>query len=205
MSGSLYLDPTDTQLTFVKTVVVGANGLPVNSGACRWAAYTVTLNSFSAALGRASTRRPASCSTATATARAGDNYTATFHVVGSTPAAGDVLLPASAVLATVPDFARGPNTPSVAIAAGNGATEAGNTVTITTTAGHGFTAGQTVVISGVGVAGYNGTFTIASVPQPTTFTYTDAASQRWPPRAAAPPTCPASTCPTTPATASPST
>src|SRR5439155_7305567 len=103
-----------------------------------------------------------------------DNYTATFHVVSAAPAAGDVLLPASAVLATVPDFARGPNTPNVAIAAG-GATEAGNTVTITTTAGHAFSAGQAVVISGVGVAGYNGTFTIASVPTATTLTYTDAA------------------------------
>ena len=54
----------------------------------------------------------------------------------------------------------------------SGATESGTTVTITTTAAHGFVAGQTVLISGVSVSGYNGTFTIASVPSSTTFTYT---------------------------------
>src|SRR5260370_18956406 len=56
-----------------------------------------------------------------------------------------------------------------------GATESGTTVTITTTAAHGVVVGQTVVIGGVGVAGYNGTFVITSVPSPTTFTYTAAA------------------------------
>jgi hypothetical protein len=56
-----------------------------------------------------------------------------------------------------------------------GATEAGNTVTITTTAAHGFIAGQTVAISGVGVAGYNGSFKITGVTA-TTFTYTDPTS-----------------------------
>jgi fimbrial isopeptide formation D2 family protein/uncharacterized repeat protein (TIGR01451 family) len=54
-----------------------------------------------------------------------------------------------------------------------GATESGSTVTITTTAPHNFVTGQTVTIAGVGVAGYNGTFTIASVPTATRFTYTD--------------------------------
>jgi hypothetical protein len=62
---------------------------------------------------------------------------------------------------------------TVTIAASpNGATESGATVTITTTAAHGFIVGQTVQIAGVGVAGYNGTFTIQSVPTPTSFTYT---------------------------------
>src|SRR5205085_3485035 len=56
-----------------------------------------------------------------------------------------------------------------------GATEAGTTVTITTNAAHGFVAGQSVVVAGVGVGGYNGTFTIAAVPTPTTFTYSAAA------------------------------
>jgi autotransporter-associated beta strand protein len=55
----------------------------------------------------------------------------------------------------------------------NGATESGSVVTITTTAVHGLVVGQTVIINNVGVAGYNGTFTIASVPTPTTFTYAD--------------------------------
>ena len=49
------------------------------------------------------------------------------------------------------------------------ATEAGNTVTITTMAAHGFTTGQTAVIAGVGVAGYNGSFPI-TVTSPTMFT-----------------------------------
>jgi hypothetical protein len=55
----------------------------------------------------------------------------------------------------------------------NGATESGNTVTITTTATHPFTVGEMVTIAGVGVSGYNGTFPIFSVPSATTFTYTD--------------------------------
>ena len=54
------------------------------------------------------------------------------------------------------------------------ATESGSTVTITTTIAHGYAPGETVVVAGVGVAGYNGTFTIASTPTTTTFTYTDA-------------------------------
>jgi subtilisin-like proprotein convertase family protein len=54
----------------------------------------------------------------------------------------------------------------------NGATELVNTVTITTSVAHGFSVGQTVQISGVGVAGYNGTYTITSVPSATSFTYT---------------------------------
>ncbi len=53
------------------------------------------------------------------------------------------------------------------------ATEAGSTVTITTVGAHGFTPGETVVISGVGVGGYNGTFLITATPTVNTFTYTD--------------------------------
>jgi subtilase family serine protease len=54
------------------------------------------------------------------------------------------------------------------------ATESGTTVTITTTGVHGFTLFEQVVISGVGVGGYNGSFQISSVTA-TTFTYTDTA------------------------------
>ena len=47
-------------------------------------------------------------------------------------------------------------------------------VTINTNAlPHNFSVGQSVVIAGVGVAGYNGTFTIAAVPSATSFTYDD--------------------------------
>ena len=61
-----------------------------------------------------------------------------------------------------------------------GATESGTTVTITMAAGTTlpgtFKAGSSVTIAGVTVAGYNGTFTVASVPSATTFTYTNPTS-----------------------------
>lgn len=59
----------------------------------------------------------------------------------------------------------------VATIASNGAARATNVVTITTTMAHGLTAGQTVVIAGVGDSSFNGTFTISTVPSTTTFTY----------------------------------
>jgi hypothetical protein len=59
-------------------------------------------------------------------------------------------------------------------AAISSATESSSTVTATTTAPHGFSAGQVVVITGASISGYNGTFTIAAVPTSTTFTYTAA-------------------------------
>src|SRR6266581_915013 len=65
----------------------------------------------------------------------------------------------------------------VAISASpNGATENGFLVTITTTAAHGLSAGQSVTIAGVGVAGYNGTFPVVSAPTTTQFTYIAGAS-----------------------------
>lgn len=73
------------------------------------------------------------------------------------------------------DYARYTNAANIA-ASPTGATESGTTVTITTTTPQGFTAGERVVISGVGVAGYNGTFTITGTPSSTTFTYTDGSS-----------------------------
>ncbi len=55
----------------------------------------------------------------------------------------------------------------------NGATEVGTTVTITTSSPHGLSVGDSVVVAGVSAffGGYNGTFTVTSVPTPTTFTY----------------------------------
>jgi uncharacterized repeat protein (TIGR01451 family) len=52
------------------------------------------------------------------------------------------------------------------------ATEVSTTATITTVGKHNFAAGETVVISGVVAAGYNGTFLISATPTTTTFTYT---------------------------------
>src|SRR5712692_211242 len=62
------------------------------------------------------------------------------------------------------------------IAASNGAVRAANVVTITTTSPHGLGTGQSVTISGVSDSSFNGTFTIASVPSTTTFTYAQTGS-----------------------------
>jgi len=50
----------------------------------------------------------------------------------------------------------------------------GTTTTVTTTVAHGFSASSSVVISGVTPSGFNGTYTIASTPTTTTFTYANA-------------------------------
>src|SRR5882762_4381471 len=66
---------------------------------------------------------------------------------------------------------------AVTIAASpNGASENGFLVTITTTAAHGLSAGQSVTVVGVGVAGYNGTFPVVSAPTTAQFTYIAGAS-----------------------------
>jgi hypothetical protein len=99
-----------------------------------------------------------------------DSFTATTPIpgcaLGTAPPACTTGLPANCpITATIP-IAASPT----------GATEAGNTVTITTTVPHGFSAGQSVVVAGVTVVGYNGSFTILAAPAPTatTFAYTDA-------------------------------
>jgi hypothetical protein len=62
------------------------------------------------------------------------------------------------------------NSKSITAASGNG-----TTVTYTTSAAHNFIAGNTVTVAGITTTtAYNGTFTIASVPSPTTFTVTAA-------------------------------
>ena len=62
---------------------------------------------------------------------------------------------------------------AIIAASPSGATESGNTVTIT--GNNTFGTGQTVQISGVAVAGYNGTFTITSA-NPSSFQYTNPTS-----------------------------
>ncbi|MEI6234807.1 MAG: autotransporter-associated beta strand repeat-containing protein, partial [Planctomycetota bacterium] len=57
------------------------------------------------------------------------------------------------------------------------ASAATTTATITTSAAHNLCVGQSVTIAGVTPSGYNGTYTILSVPSTTTFTYTLAATQ----------------------------
>ena len=55
----------------------------------------------------------------------------------------------------------------------SGGTAAWGLITITTTTAHNLQVDQQVVIGGVGVTGYNGTFTVLSTPTATTFTYND--------------------------------
>ncbi len=62
------------------------------------------------------------------------------------------------------------------IVSGNGAVRAANVVTITTTSAHGLSPGQSVTIAGVSDTSFNGTFTITTVPSPTTFTYAQTAA-----------------------------
>jgi hypothetical protein len=56
------------------------------------------------------------------------------------------------------------------------AVRSSNVVTITTAEAHSFPVGMSVLIAGVADATFNGTFTIASVPSSTTFTYAQTAS-----------------------------
>ena len=58
------------------------------------------------------------------------------------------------------------------VAAPAGATESGNTVTLTTTDPNHFTVADTVIVAGVAVAGYNGSFPITAVTD-TTVSYAD--------------------------------
>jgi hypothetical protein len=54
-----------------------------------------------------------------------------------------------------------------------GAEENGNTVTIATGNGHTLLVGDSVTVAGVGVAGYNGTWTVTAVPSSRSFQYTN--------------------------------
>ncbi len=93
------------------------------------------------------------------------------------PGAGPTVVDENAIVAITasPNGATQPAAVTIA-ASPNGATENGFLVTITTTAAHGLSAGQSVTIAGVGVAGYNGTFPVVSAPTTTQFTYIAGAS-----------------------------
>src|SRR5207249_1248945 len=64
----------------------------------------------------------------------------------------------------------------IAVPSSNGAVRKSGTVTITTTGSHGATVGETVVVAGVNDSSFDGTFTVASVPSGTTFTYSQSGS-----------------------------
>jgi hypothetical protein len=93
------------------------------------------------------------------------------------PGAGPTVLDENVIVAIAasPNGATQPAAITIA-ASPSGATENGFLVTITTSAAHGLSTGQSVTIAGVGVAGYSGTFPIVSVPSPTQFTYIAGAS-----------------------------
>ena len=64
--------------------------------------------------------------------------------------------------------------PPPSSASRGGAEENGTTVTIATSAAHRLQVGDTVTVTGVAVAGYNGTFTVTAVPSTRSFQYTNA-------------------------------
>ncbi|HEV2195035.1 MAG TPA: hypothetical protein VGR55_05615 [Candidatus Acidoferrum sp.] len=99
------------------------------------------------------------------------------RVSQSGPGAGPTVIDENVIVSITasPNGATQPAAVTIA-ASPNGATENGFLVTITTTSAHGLFAGQSVTIAGVGVAGYNGTFPVVSVPTGTQFTYIAGAS-----------------------------
>jgi hypothetical protein len=62
--------------------------------------------------------------------------------------------------------------PVFATASITSATNSGNVVTLNTAVAHGFSVGDKITVAGVTPTGYNGSFTIASVPSSTSLTYT---------------------------------
>jgi hypothetical protein len=99
------------------------------------------------------------------------------RVSQSGPGAGPTVVDENVIvaLAASPTGATQPAAVSIA-ASPAGATENGFLVTITTTAAHGLSAGQSVTITGIAVAGYNGTFPVVAAPSSTQFTYIAGAS-----------------------------
>ncbi len=99
------------------------------------------------------------------------------RVSQSGPGAGPTAVDENVIVAIAASPSGATQPAAVTIAASpNGATENGFLVTITTAAAHGLSAGQSVTLAGVGVAGYNGTFPVVSVPTSTQFTYIAGAS-----------------------------
>jgi hypothetical protein len=181
--GSLVLNSTDTQITFVATTLVHNTGLPIagvsspnaTSGVLAPDVYTVVLDSTSTSF----VTTNGQLLDGTDSGTGGTNFNQTAAVDNSADV--DVV---------IPSFARGPSgslatsvvnvtNASAPIAAAAGLSESGNTVTVTTTVPDGLVVGDPVTISGAGIDGYNGTFTVTSLPggaNGTMFTYTDSTS-----------------------------
>ncbi|MGB2642881.1 MAG: hypothetical protein WBG02_12115 [Candidatus Acidiferrum sp.] len=99
------------------------------------------------------------------------------RVSQSGPGAGPTVIDENMIVnvAASPTGATQPAAVTIA-ASPTGATQNGFLVTITTTSAHGLSAGQSVTISGVAVASYNGTFPVVAAPSSTQFTYIAGAS-----------------------------
>lgn len=67
-------------------------------------------------------------------------------------------------------------TPVTSLGTGNGGTVQSQLATVTTAVPHGLATGNSVTLSSTGVTAYNGTFTVFSVPSPTTFTFNAASA-----------------------------
>jgi sugar lactone lactonase YvrE len=187
--GSLVLNSTDTQITFVATTLVKSSGLPIAGVSSPGAAsgilapdgYLVTLTSDSTSFvttnGQLLDGTDSGSGGNTFNQFTAVNYSSDVQVVipsfARGPSGGTITSTVNVPNAAASIFSTSPI--SIASSAKNGATESGGTVTIATTATHGLVAGQTVLISGLtgSYTGYNGTFTVTGVPSSTTFTYTD--------------------------------
>src|SRR6266849_4175294 len=99
------------------------------------------------------------------------------RVSQSGPGAGPIVVEENVVVAVAASPTGATQPAAVAIAASpTGATENGFLVTITTTAAHGLSAGQSVTIAGIAVTTYNGTFPVVAILSTTQFTYIAGAS-----------------------------
>src|SRR5258708_8349625 len=99
------------------------------------------------------------------------------RVSQSGPGAGPTAVDENVIVAVVASPNGATQPAAVAITASpNGASENGFLVTITTSAAHGLSTGQSVTVGGVGGSGYNGRFPVVSVPSSTQFTYIAGAS-----------------------------
>lgn len=99
------------------------------------------------------------------------------RVSQSGPGAGPTVVDENVIVsvAASPTGATQPAAISI-VASPNGAAQNGFLVTITTSAAHGLSAGQSVTISGVSISGYNGTFSVVSIISTFQFTYIAGAS-----------------------------
>ena len=155
------VNSTDTQITFVATTLVSSKGLPIagvsspnaTSGILTPDGYTVMLDSTSTSFvttnGQLLDGNDSGTGGSNFNQRTAVDNSADVDVVIPSFARGPSGSLATSVVnvtnASTRIFASSPM--SIASSSKNGATESGNTVTITTSSAHGLVAGQTVIIA----------------------------------------------------------